>query len=160
VIAPLRPSGAGSAWQAGGRQSGAPLVLERLTRAVVSVEVAIGARTAAIFRVRASVRGSVRDGRVAALVLPGATQLQGPAAGLEGAVGAIGVPATRRVDEDIARAGWPFWRSREFEVPGRRSTASSRRRLVQAALIWRLRRRARVRAGAVGPRTPGPDCML
>src|SRR5215470_15216635 len=56
------------------------LLLERLDNTqVASVEVAIGkARTAAIFRRPSKVfEDQVRDGRVAALALPGATALQG-----------------------------------------------------------------------------------
>jgi uncharacterized protein GlcG (DUF336 family) len=92
-------------------ESGALLVLERLDGAqVASVDVAIAkARTAAIFRRPSRVfEEQVRNGRVAALALPGATALQG---GLpleyEGRViGAIGVSGdSPQVDEDIAAAG-------------------------------------------------------
>ena len=77
---------------------------------VASVEVGIGkARTAAIFRRPSKVfEDQIRDGRVAALALPGATPLQGgiPLT-LDGAVvGAIGVSGnTPQEDEDIAKAG-------------------------------------------------------
>jgi glc operon protein GlcG len=77
---------------------------------VASVEVGIGkARTAAIFRRPSRVfEDQIRDGRVASLVLPGATPLQGgiPLV-LGGAViGAIGVSGnTPQEDEDIAKAG-------------------------------------------------------
>jgi glc operon protein GlcG len=77
---------------------------------VASVEVGIGkARTAAIFRRPSKVfEDQIRDGRVASLVLPGATPLQGgiPLV-LDGAViGAIGVSGnTPQEDEDIATAG-------------------------------------------------------
>lgn len=77
---------------------------------VASVEVGIGkARTAAIFRRPSKVfEDQIRDGRVASLVLPGATPLQGgiPLV-LDGAVvGAIGVSGnTPQEDEDIAKAG-------------------------------------------------------
>jgi uncharacterized protein GlcG (DUF336 family)/mannose-6-phosphate isomerase-like protein (cupin superfamily) len=77
---------------------------------VASVEVGIGkARTAAIFRRPSKVfEDQIRDGRVASLVLPGATPLQGgiPLV-LDGAViGAIGVSGnTPQEDEDIAKTG-------------------------------------------------------
>ena len=87
------------------------LILERLddTR-VASVEVGIGkARTAAIFRRPSKVfEDQVRDGRVAALALPGATPLQGGVPiEFEGKViGAIGVSGnTPGEDEDIAKVG-------------------------------------------------------
>src|SRR5205823_13296990 len=90
---------------------GYPLVLKRLNDTqVASVEVGIGkARTAAIFR-RPSreFRGQVRKGRVASLVLPGATPLQGgvPLIANGKVVGAIGVSGnTPQEDEDIALAG-------------------------------------------------------
>ena len=85
--------------------------LSRLNDAqVASVEVGIGkARTASIFRRPSKVfEDQIRDGRVAALALPGATPLQGgiPLT-LDGAVvGAIGVSGnTPQEDEDIAKAG-------------------------------------------------------
>lgn len=87
------------------------LLLERLDDTqVASVEVGIGkARTAAIFqRPSKEFEDQVRNGRIAAITLPGATPLQG---GLpievEGkVVGAIGVSGnTPQEDEDIARAG-------------------------------------------------------
>ena len=90
---------------------GYPIVLQRLNNTqVASVEVGIGkARTAAIFRRPSKVfEDQVRNGRVAALALPGATPLQG---GIpieyEGVViGAIGVSGnTPQEDEDIALAG-------------------------------------------------------
>src|SRR6266496_5045516 len=59
---------------------GYPMVLKRLDNTqVASVDVGIGkARTAAIFRRPSKVfEDQVRDGRVAALALPGATPLQG-----------------------------------------------------------------------------------
>ena len=77
---------------------------------VASVEVGIGkARTAAIFRRPSKdFEDQVRDGRMAALALPGATPLQGgiPII-LDGKViGAIGVSGnTPQEDEDIAKAG-------------------------------------------------------
>jgi glc operon protein GlcG len=87
------------------------LLLERLddTQAA-SVEVGIGkARTAAIFRRPSKVfEDQVRDGRVAALALPGATPLQGGVPiQFEGKViGAIGVSGnTPQEDEDIAKVG-------------------------------------------------------
>jgi len=87
------------------------LLLERLDDTqVASVEVGIGkARTAAIFRRPSKVfEDQVREGRVAALALPGATPLQGGVPILfEGRViGAIGVSGnTPQEDEDIAKAG-------------------------------------------------------
>lgn len=77
---------------------------------VASVEVGIGkARTAAIFKRPSKVfEDQIRDGRVAALALPGATPLQGgvPLV-LDGVViGAIGVSGnTPQEDEDIAKVG-------------------------------------------------------
>src|SRR5437667_3014196 len=90
---------------------GYPLVLKRLNDTqVASVEVGIGkARTAAIFRRPSKdFEDQVKNGRVAALALPGATPLQGGLPILyEGKViGAIGVSGnTPQEDEDIARAG-------------------------------------------------------
>src|SRR5215813_14699528 len=87
------------------------LLLERLDDTqVASVEVGIGkARTAAIFRRPSKVfEDQVRNGRVAALALPGATPLQGGLPiELEGkVVGAIGVSGnTPQEDEDIAKVG-------------------------------------------------------
>ena len=87
------------------------LFLERLNDTqVASVDVGIGkARTAAIFRRPSKVfEDQIRDGRVAALALPGATPLQGGLPLLVGdrVVGAIGVSGnTPQEDEDIAKAG-------------------------------------------------------
>ena len=87
------------------------IVLERLDDTqVASVEVAIGkARTAAIFRRPSGVfEDQIRNGRLASLVLPGATPLQGGIPILvEGkVVGAIGVSGnTPQEDEDIAKVG-------------------------------------------------------
>ena len=87
------------------------LLLERLDDTqVASVEVGIGkARTAAIFRRPSKVfEDQVRDGRVAALALPGATPLQGgvPIIHEGKVIGAIGVSGnTPQEDEDIAKAG-------------------------------------------------------
>ncbi len=87
------------------------LLLERLDDTqVASVEVGIGkARTAAIFRRPSKVfEDQVREGRVAALALPGATPLQGgvPIYVNGKVVGAIGVSGnTPQEDEDIAKAG-------------------------------------------------------
>ncbi len=87
------------------------LLLERLDDTqVASVEVGIGkARTAAIFRRPSKVfEDQVRDGRVAALVLPGATPLQGgiPIEFEGKVIGAIGVSGnTPQEDEDIAKIG-------------------------------------------------------
>lgn len=87
------------------------LVLERLDDTqVASVEVGIGkARTAAIFRRPSKVfEDQIREGRVAALALTGATPLQGgiPIAINGKVIGAIGVSGnTPQEDEDIAKAG-------------------------------------------------------
>jgi glc operon protein GlcG len=87
------------------------LVLERLDDTqVASVEVGIAkARTAAIFRRPSKVfEDQVRDGRVAALGLPGAAPLQGgiPIIFEGKVIGAIGVSGnTPQEDEDIAKAG-------------------------------------------------------
>lgn len=90
---------------------GYPLVLKRLDDTqVASVEVGIGkARTAAIFR-RPSreFEEQIKNGRVASLVLPGATPLQGgvPLITNGKVVGAIGVSGnTPQEDEDIAKVG-------------------------------------------------------
>src|SRR3989475_8470035 len=87
------------------------IVLERLDDTqVASVDVGIGkARTAAIFRRPSKeFEEQIKNGRVAALALPGATPLQGGLPILyEGKViGAVGVSGnTPQEDEDIARAG-------------------------------------------------------
>ncbi len=87
------------------------LVLHRLDDTqVASVEVGIGkARTAAIFRRPSKVfEDQIRDGRVAALALPGAKPLQGgiPIVNEGRVIGAIGVSGnTPQEDEDIAKAG-------------------------------------------------------
>ena len=87
------------------------LLLERLDDTqVASVDVGIGkARTAAIFRRPSKVsEDQVRDGRVAALALPGATPLQGgiPITYQGKVIGAIGVSGnTPQEDEDIAKVG-------------------------------------------------------
>ena len=87
------------------------ILLERLDDTqVASVEVAIGkARTAAIFRRPSKVfEDQVKDGRVAALALPGATPLQGgiPIAVEGKVIGAIGASGNRpQEDEEIALAG-------------------------------------------------------
>ena len=90
---------------------GYPLVLKRLDDTqVASVEFGIGkARTAAIFR-RPSreFEEQIKNGRVASLVLPGATPLQGgvPLIANGKVVGAIGVSGnTPQEDEDIVLAG-------------------------------------------------------
>ena len=87
------------------------LVLQRLDNTqVASVEVAMGkARTAAIFR-RPSreFEEQVKNGRVAALALPGATPLQGgiPIMFDDHVIGAIGVSGeTPSQDEEIAIVG-------------------------------------------------------
>src|SRR6266513_5100235 len=90
---------------------GYPLLLQRLDNTqVASVEVGIGkARTAAIFRRPSKdFEDQIRDGRIAALALPGATPLQGGIPiEIEGKViGAIGVSGnTPQEDEDIAKVG-------------------------------------------------------
>ena len=87
------------------------VLLERLNDTqVASVDVGIGkARTAAIFRRASKVfEDQIRDGRVAALALPGATPLQGglPLLADGQVVGAIGVSGNSpQEDEDIAKAG-------------------------------------------------------
>jgi uncharacterized protein GlcG (DUF336 family)/mannose-6-phosphate isomerase-like protein (cupin superfamily) len=90
---------------------GYPLVIKRLDDTqVASVDVGIGkARTAAIFR-RPSrdFEEQIKNGRVASLVLPGATPLQGglPLIHEGKTIGAIGVSGnTPQEDEDIAKAG-------------------------------------------------------
>jgi glc operon protein GlcG len=87
------------------------ILLQRLDDTqVASVEVGIGkARTAAIFRRPSKeFEDQVKNGRVAALALPGATPLQGglPLVYDGKVIGAIGVSGnTPQEDEDIARAG-------------------------------------------------------
>jgi glc operon protein GlcG len=87
------------------------LVLHRLDDTqVASVEVGIGkARTAAIFRRPSKhFEDQIRNGRIAALALTGATPLQGGIPIMAGGkvVGAIGVSGnTPQEDEDIAKAG-------------------------------------------------------
>jgi glc operon protein GlcG len=90
---------------------GYPLVLKRLNDTqVASVDVGIAkARTAAIFR-RPSreFEQQIKNGRLASLVLPGATPLQGgiPLIVNGKVIGAIGVSGnTPQEDEDIALAG-------------------------------------------------------
>jgi len=90
---------------------GYPLIIKRLDDTqVASVKVGIGkARTAAIFR-RPSrdFEEQIKNGRVASLVLPGATPLQGglPLIVDGKTIGAIGVSGnTPQEDEDIAKAG-------------------------------------------------------
>jgi uncharacterized protein GlcG (DUF336 family) len=87
------------------------LVLHRLDDTqVASVEVGIGkARTAATFRRPSKVfEDQIREGRVAALALPGATPLQGgiPITFEGQVIGAIGVSGnTPQEDEAIAKVG-------------------------------------------------------
>jgi uncharacterized protein GlcG (DUF336 family) len=87
------------------------LVLHRLDDTqVASVDVGIAkARTAAIFRRPSKVfEDQVRNGRIAALGLPGAAPLQGgiPIMNAGRVVGAIGVSGnTPGEDEEIAKAG-------------------------------------------------------
>jgi glc operon protein GlcG len=90
---------------------GSLLVLHRLDDTqVASVEVGIAkARTAAIFRRPSKVfEDQVKNGRVAALGLPGAAPLQGgvPIVHRGKVIGAIGVSGnTPQEDEDIAKVG-------------------------------------------------------
>ena len=90
---------------------GQMILLERLDDTqVASVEVAIGkARTAAIFRRPSKVfEDQVKNGRVAALALPGATPLQGgiPITVDGKVIGAIGASGNSpQEDEEIALAG-------------------------------------------------------
>jgi glc operon protein GlcG len=90
---------------------GYPIVLKRLDDTqVASVDVGIGkARTAAIFRRPSKdFEDQIKNGRVASLVLPGATPLQGgvPLVFNGKVVGAIGVSGnTPQEDEDIAKFG-------------------------------------------------------
>jgi len=92
-------------------EGGYPIYLERLDDTqVADVEVGIGKeRTAAIFRRPSKVfEDQVRNGRVAALAMPGATPLQGgvPIVVDGKVIGAIGVSGnTPQEDEDIAKAG-------------------------------------------------------
>jgi glc operon protein GlcG len=87
------------------------ILLERLDDTqVASVEVAIGkARTAAIFRRPSKVfEDQVKNGRIVALALPGATALQGgiPITVDGKVIGAISASGnTPQEDEDIALAG-------------------------------------------------------
>src|ERR1051325_1891580 len=87
------------------------ILLERLDDTqVASVEVGIGkARTAAIFRRPSKVfEDQIRNGRVAALALPGATPLQGgiPIVVDGKVIGAISASGnTPQEDEEIAKAG-------------------------------------------------------
>lgn len=90
---------------------GQPLLLHRLDDTqVASVEVGIGkARTAAIFRRPSKdFEDQIKEGRVAALALPGATPLQGgiPIVVDGKVIGAIGVSGeSPQEDEDVAKAG-------------------------------------------------------
>src|SRR5215471_4848438 len=90
---------------------GHPLLLHRLDNTqVASVDVGIGkARTAAIFRRPSKdFEDQIKQGRVAALALPGATPLQGgvPIIHDGKVIGAIGVSGeSPEEDEDVAKAG-------------------------------------------------------
>jgi glc operon protein GlcG len=90
---------------------GHPILLQRLDNTqVASVEVGIGkARTAAIFRRPSKdFEDQIRQGRIAALALPGATPLQGgiPIIHAGKVIGAIGVSGeSPQEDEDVAKAG-------------------------------------------------------
>jgi len=87
------------------------LLLHRLDNTqVASVEVGIGkARTAAIFRRPSKdFEDQIKEGRIAALALPGATPLQGgiPIIVDGKVIGAIGVSGeSPQEDEDVAKAG-------------------------------------------------------
>jgi len=87
------------------------LLLHRLDNTqVASVEVGIGkARTAAIFRRPSKdFEDQIKEGRIAALALPGATPLQGgiPIIVDGKVIGAIGVSGeSPQEDEDLAKAG-------------------------------------------------------
>ncbi|MBM4384441.1 MAG: heme-binding protein [Deltaproteobacteria bacterium] len=91
--------------------SGTLVVLERLDDTqIASVDVAIAkARTAAIFRRPSGVfEDQVKNGRVAALALPGAAALRGgvPLSHQGRVIGSIGVSGdSPTVDEEIALAG-------------------------------------------------------
>jgi len=90
---------------------GHPLLFHRLDNTqVASVEVGIGkARTAAIFRrTSKDFEDQIKEGRIAALALPGATPLQGgiPIVVDGKVIGAIGVSGeSPQEDEDVAKAG-------------------------------------------------------
>jgi uncharacterized protein GlcG (DUF336 family)/quercetin dioxygenase-like cupin family protein len=116
---------------------GYPLVLKRLNDTqVASVEVGIGkARTAAIFR-RPSreFEEQIKNGRLASLVLPGATPLQGgvPLIANGKVVGAIGVSGnTPQEDEDIAIAGAAAFDA-AMKSPGSPVTYLSAKQVTQA----------------------------
>jgi glc operon protein GlcG len=104
-------------------EGGHVVLLERLNDTqVASVDVGIGtARTAAIFRRPSKVfEDQIREGRVAALALTGATPLQGgiPLVVDGQVVGAIGVSGnTPQEDEDIAKAGAAALSSAAAGVP-------------------------------------------
>src|SRR6266545_5148400 len=102
---------------------GYPLVLKRLNDTqVASVDVGIGkARTAAIFRRPSKdFEDQIKNGRVASLVLPGATPLQGglPLVFEGKVVGAIGVSGnTPQEDEDIVLAGVASFEASDKATP-------------------------------------------
>jgi glc operon protein GlcG len=91
--------------------TGTLVVLERLDDTqIASVDVAIAkARTAAIFRRPSGVfEDQIKNGRIAALALPGAAALRGgvPLIYQGHVIGAIGVSGdSPQIDEDIASAG-------------------------------------------------------
>src|SRR5262245_11585734 len=117
---------------------GYPVLIKRLNDTqVASVDVGIGkARTAAIFRRPSKVfEDQVRDGRVAALALPGSTPLQGGLPILyEGKViGAIGVSGnTPQEDEDIAAAGLAGLEARAAREPQRQVIYIDDEKVMQA----------------------------
>jgi glc operon protein GlcG len=102
---------------------GYPIILKRLNDTqVASVDVGIGkARTAAIFRRPSAVfEEQISSGRVASLVLPGATPLRGglPFISDGKVIGAIGVSGnTPQEDEDIAKAGVAAFAAAEKPAP-------------------------------------------
>lgn len=110
-------------------ESGHLLLLERLDDTqVASVDVGIGkARTAAIFRRPSKVfEDQIKEGRIAALALAGATPLQGGIPIVVGGsvIGAIGVSGeTPRQDEDIAKVGAEA--ARAFGLPQGRGPSRS-----------------------------------
>jgi glc operon protein GlcG len=102
---------------------GYPIVLKRLDDTqVASVDVGIGkARTAAIFRRPSKdFEDQIKNGRVASLVPPGATPLQGGIPLVAGGkvVGAVGVSGnTPQEDEDIAKAGAASFEAGDKQTP-------------------------------------------
>jgi glc operon protein GlcG len=102
---------------------GYPLVLKRLDNTqVASVDVGIAkTRTSAIFRRPSKdFEDQIKNGRVASLVLPGATPLQGgvPLVFAGKVIGAIGVSGnTPQEDEEIAKAGAASFEASDKAAP-------------------------------------------